>query len=396
MDLFEKCSRFDRANQLKRSGLYPYFLEISENHTEEVIVDGRPMVMIGSNNYLGLTHHPKVTAAAIAAVEKYGSGCTGSRFLNGTLDLHVELERRLAKFMRHESVITFSTGFQVNLGVISTLAGKGDVILCDRENHASIFDGCRLSYAQLRKYRHSDMEDLERQLKECPDSAGRLIITDGVFSMKGDLCDLPSIVQLARRYGARILLDDAHGIGVLGKNGRGTAEHFGLEDKIDVVVGTFSKSFASLGGFAAGKTEVIEYVKHLARSLIFSASPAPASAAATLAALEVVESEPERRTRLWANVSRMNAAFTDLGWDVSMSHSPIVPLAIGSDHDTFSFWSRLHEAGIFTNPVVSPAVPPGEGLLRTSYMATHTPEELDRVIEAFAQIGRATGVVRVA
>lgn len=396
MDLFEKCRRFDRADELRRSGLYPYFLEISENHTEEVVVDGRPMVMVGSNNYLGLTHHPRVKAAAMAAVQKYGSGCTGSRFLNGTLDLHVELERRLAGFMGVESAITFSTGFQVNLGVISVLAGKGDMIFCDRENHASIFDGCRLSFAQLRKYRHSDTEDLERQLAQCPDTAGRLIITDGVFSMKGDLCKLPEIVRLAKKYDARILLDDAHGIGVLGAHGRGTAEHFGLEDEVDLIVGTFSKSFASLGGFATGPADVIDFVKHTARALIFSASPAPASAAATLAALEVIEREPERRARLWANVDRMSREFQELGYDVSMSRSPIIPITVGGDMETFAFWKKLHDAGIFTNPVVSPAVPPGEGLLRTSYMATHRDDELDRVVEAFASIGRAAGLVPVA
>ncbi len=392
MDLFEKCRRFDRAEQLRRAALYPYFLEISENATEEVVVDGRRMVMVGSNNYLGLTHHPHVREAAIDAVRRYGAGCTGSRFLNGTLDLHVELERRMAAFTKREAAITFSTGFQVNLGVISTLAGKGDVILCDRENHASIFDGCRLSFAQLRKYRHSDMEDLERQLAAVPDGAARLIITDGVFSMKGDLCDLPAIVRLARKYDARILLDDAHGIGVLGKNGRGTAEHFGLEDEVDMVVGTFSKSFASLGGFAAGPAAVIDFVKHTARSLIFSASAAPASTAATLAALDVIESEPERRARLWKNVAMMSAEFQRLGYDVSASRSPIIAIPVGGDVETFTFWKRLHEAGVFTNPVVSPAVPPGEGMLRTSYMATHRTEDLERVVAAFARVGRESGL----
>ncbi len=396
MDLFEKCNRFDRANALKRQDLYPYFLEISENHAEEVVCEGRSMIMIGSNNYLGLTHHPRVKEAAVEAVRRYGSGCTGSRFLNGTLDLHNELERRLARFARKEAALTFSTGFQVNLGVISTLAGKNDVILCDRENHASIFDGCRQSYATLRKYRHSDMEDLERQLAMVPEHAGRMIVTDGVFSMKGDLCDLPSIVRLARKYGARIVLDDAHGIGALGVGGRGTAEHFGLEDDVDLVVGTFSKSLASLGGFVAGQANVIDYVKHTARALMFSASPAPASAAATLAALDIVENEPERRARLWSNVRRMCKAFLELGYDVGMSKSPIIPIPVGGDVETFRFWRQLHEEGIFTNPVVSPAVAAGEGLLRTSYMATHTIEELDRVIEVFARLGRAAGLLHVA
>ncbi len=396
MDLFDKCGKFDRANELRRNGVYPYFLEISENHTEEVEIDGRRYVMIGSNNYLGLTHHPKVKAAAIAATERYGSGCTGSRFLNGTLSVHVELERELARFFQKEAALTFSTGFQVNLSVLSTIAGKGDWIFCDRENHASIYDGCRLSFATLKKYRHNDMEDLERQLAQAPDSAGRLIVVDGVFSMKGDLVDLPNVVRLARKYGARIVLDDAHGIGVLGHHGRGTAEHFGLEDEIDLIVGTFSKSFASLGGFVAGRADVIHFVQHLGRSMIFSASSTPASAAAALASLKIIESEPERRERLWRNVRRMCTALTELGYDVSESQSAILPIPIGEDPETFQFWRALHDAGIFTNPVVSPAVPPGEGLIRTSFMATHTDEELDRVVEVFARIGRACGLVPTA
>lgn len=396
LDLFEKCRRFDRADQLRQVGLYPYFLPISESLTEEVVIDGRRLIMIGSNNYLGLTHHPKVMEASIRAVEKYGTGCTGSRFLNGTLDLHVDLEARLARFLGKESCITFSTGFQSNLGVLSTLAGKNDVILCDRENHASIFDGCRLSFADLRKYRHNDMEDLERQIAGVPDSAGKLIVTDGVFSMKGDLCDLPAIVRIAKRYGARIVVDDAHGVGVLGRNGRGTAEHFGLEDDVDVIVGTFSKSFACLGGFAAASADVIDFVKHTGRSLMFSASITPASAACALAAVDIIENEPERRQRLWAHVSRMQSAFVELGYDVAESRSAILPIPIGNDVDTFRFWRRLHDEGVFANPVVAPAVPQGEGLIRTSYIATHTDAELDRVIEVFARLGRESGVLRVA
>jgi 8-amino-7-oxononanoate synthase len=396
MDLFAKCRRFDRANHLRRLGVYPYFLPISENLTESVVIEGRRMLMIGSNNYLGLTHHPDVKRAAIDAVERYGSGCTGSRFLNGTLDLHVELERHLARFMGKEEVITFSTGFQVNLGVISTVAGKNDYILCDRENHASIFDGCRQSFATLRKYRHNDMEDLESKLQSIPDDAGRLIVTDGVFSMKGDLVDLPNVVRLARKYGARVMLDDAHGLGVLGHHGRGTAEHFGLEDEIDLIVGTFSKSFASLGGFAAGRSEVIDFVKHSGRSLMFSASITPASCATALAALRIIESEPERREQLWANVRRMHQALLAMGYDVAESESAILPVPIGGDIETFHFWRKLHEAGLFTNPVVSPAVPKGEGLIRTSYMATHSQADLDRVIEVFARLGQEAGVVKVA
>ena len=396
LDLFDKCRQFDRANALRRQGIYPYFLPITESLTEEVVINGRRMLMIGSNNYLGLTHHPEVKAAAMAAVERYGSGCTGSRFLNGTLDLHIELEDNLARWTQKEAAITFSTGFQVNLGVLSTIAGKNDYILCDRENHASIYDGCRLSYATLRKYRHNDMEHLERQLASLPEEAGKLIVTDGVFSMKGDLVDLPNVVRLAKQYDARIMLDDAHGLGVLGKYGRGTAEHFGLEDDIDLIVGTFSKSFASLGGFAAGKADVIDFVKHMGRALMFSASITPSSAAAALASLKIIEGEPERRQRLWTNVRRMQSAFLEMGYDVAESESAIIPVPIGEDLDTFQFWKKLHEAGLFTNPVVSPAVPRGQGLIRTSYMATHTPAELDRVIEIFAQIGTEAGLVNVA
>lgn len=396
MDVFDKCSSLPRAQQLRELDVYPYFLEITGNETETVTVGGKRMIMIGSNNYLGLTHDPRIVKAAKDAIDRYGSGCTGSRFLNGTLDLHVELERRLARFAQKEAALTFSTGFQVNLGVIASLAGKRDVILCDRENHASIYDGCRLSYAQLRKYRHNDMEDLEAQLERVPPECGRLIVTDGVFSMKGDLVDLPSVVALAKRYGARIILDDAHGVGALGKHGRGTAEHFGLEDEVDLIVGTFSKSFASLGGFVAGDSTVIDYIKHRARSLMFSASITPASAAAALAALDVIETEPERRERLWRNVRRMHAAFLEMGFDVSLSGSPILPIPVGGDVETMQFWKQLHHAGIFTNPVVAPAVPQGSGLIRTSYMATHTDEDLETVRQAFARIGRSTGVLSVA
>ena len=396
MDLFDKCSRFDRANELRRAGVYPYFQPISETHTESVVIDGRTLIMIGSNNYLGLTHHPKVVEASIEATRRYGSGCTGLRFLNGTLDLHVELERRLAAFMRKESCITFSTGFQVNLGVISTLVGKNDVVLCDRENHASIFDGCRLSFGEIYKYRHNDMEDLERQLQRVPDGAGRLVVTDGVFSMKGDLVDLPNLVRVAKKYGARIMLDDAHGVGVLGENGRGTAEHFGLEEEIDVIVGTFSKSFASLGGFTVASEEVIDYVKHTGRSIIFSASSPPSAVAAALAALEIIETEPQRRERLWQNVSRMQTKLGDLGYDVGRSRAAIIPIRIGGHMETFQFWRRLHDEGVFTNPVVAPAVPLDEGMIRTSYMATHTFDELDKVADVFARLGRDSGLLRVA
>jgi 8-amino-7-oxononanoate synthase len=390
--ILDKCRRFTRARRLIKMGYYPYFRPIEENEATEVVIGGRRLVMVGSNNYLGLTQDPRVKAAAIRAVEKYGSGCTGSRFLNGTLDLHIELEDRLARFMGKESALTFSTGFQVNLGVISVIAGKNDVILCDRENHASIFDGCRLSFARLRKYKHNDMEDLERLLAEYPPETGRIIVTDGVFSMRGDLCNLPRIVELAEQYGAAVFVDDAHGIGVLGKNGRGTAEHFGLEDRVDLVMGTFSKSLASLGGFVAGKDEVVHYIKHHARALIFSAAITPASAAAALAALDILEKEPERRRRLWENARRVRDGFRALGLDTAGTESVIVPVRVGPEMDTIHLWKLLFEAGVFANPVISPAVPPGEGLIRTSYMATHTSAELDLVLDVFGRLARDFGL----
>jgi len=327
-----------------------------------------------------------VKEAAIKAVERYGSGCTGSRFLNGTLDLHVELEDRLARFMHREAALTMSTGFQVNLGVISTLVGKDDLVFCDRENHASIFDGCRLAFGRVRKYRHNDMADLERQLAHAPREQGKLIVTDGVFSMRGDVCDLPRIVELAEAYGAQVMVDDAHGIGVLGKHGRGTAEHFGVEDRVDLVMGTFSKSLASLGGFIAGKQDVVHYIKHHARALIFSAAITPASAASALAALDILEKEPERRKRLWRNAERAKAGLKKLGYEVGATESVIVPVAVGEAIETFTFWKALFDAGVFTNPVIPPAVPEGECLIRTSYMATHSADELDRVIEVFRRV----------
>ena len=383
MGLFDKCRQFTRAREVMALGVYPYFHPIAESEATSVVIEGRRLVMIGSNNYLGLTQDPRVKEAAVKAVEKYGSGCTGSRFLNGTLDLHVELEDRLARFMRREAALTMSTGFQVNLGVISTLVGKDDLVFCDRENHASIFDGCRLSFGRVRKYRHNDMEDLERQLSQVPREQGKLIVTDGVFSMRGDVCDLPRIVELAEEHDAQVMVDDAHGIGVLGKHGRGTAEHFGLEDRVDLVMGTFSKSLASLGGFISGRADVIHYLKHHARALIFSAAITPASAASALAALDILEKEPQRRTRLWKNAERAHAGLRRLGYDVGASKSVIVPVCVGQILDTFRFWKVLFDAGLFTNPVIPPAVPEGECLIRTSYMATHTEKDLDRVLEVF-------------
>jgi 8-amino-7-oxononanoate synthase len=386
LGLLDKCSRFTRAREVMALGIYPYFHPIERSEATEVVIGGHRLVMVGSNNYLGLTQDPRVKKAAVDAVEKYGSGCTGSRFLNGTLDLHVELESRLARFTGREAALTMSTGFQVNLGVISTLVEKDDLVFCDRENHASIFDGCRLSFGKVRKYRHNDMADLAQQLAQAPRDQGKLIVTDGVFSMRGDLCNLPRIVELAREHGAAVMVDDAHGIGVLGKNGRGTAEHFGLEDEVDLVMGTFSKSLASLGGFIAGREDVIHYVKHHARALIFSAAMTPAAAASALAALDVLEREPERRVRLWRNAERMKKGLRRIGYETGSSDSVIVPIHVGEILETFGFWRMLFDAGVFTNPVIPPAVPDGECLIRTSYMATHTDEELDRVLGVFADL----------
>ena len=386
MGLLDKCGQFTRAREVMALGVYPYFHPIDENEATEVLIGGKRLIMVGSNNYLGLTQDARVKQAAVDAVLKYGSGCTGSRFLNGTLDLHVELESRLAKFMRRESALTFSTGFQVNLGVISTLVGKDDIVFCDRENHASIFDGCRLSFGKLRKYRHNDMADLEHQLSVAPADQGKLIVTDGVFSMRGDLCNLPRIVELARKHGAAVMVDDAHGIGVLGRHGRGTAEHFGLESEVDVVMGTFSKSLACLGGFVSAREEVVHFIKHTARALIFSASITPASAASALAALDILEKEPERRTRLWKNAEKMKKGLLALGYEIGHSDSVIVPVRVGEMLDTFRFWKLLFDNGVFANPVIPPAVPDGECLIRTSYMATHTEEELDRVLEVFRRL----------
>ncbi|MBI4564082.1 MAG: pyridoxal phosphate-dependent aminotransferase family protein [Planctomycetes bacterium] len=396
VDLFQKCRNFTRHKEAEANGLYPYFKAIESGADAEVIINGRKMIMIGSNNYLGLTSHPKVKEASRRAVERYGSGCTGSRFLNGTLDLHEELERRLAKFMRKEKCLLFSTGFQTNLGAISTLVGRDDVILCDRMNHASIIDGCRLAFGRTIKYKHNDIQDLERILTsvEMEESQGAvLVITEGVFSMEGDLGNLNEIVALKKRFGFRILLDDAHGIGVLGAHGRGAAEHYGVEKESDIIMGTFSKSFASLGGFVAGEAAAIDYIKHHARALIFSASMPPAAVAAVLAALDILEKEPERRERLWKNTRKMQQAFRALGFDIGKTQSPVVPLIIGDIDRTMLFWRELFEAGVFVNPIIPPAVPPDLALLRTSYMATHTDQILDRVIGIMEKIGKKVGVI---
>ncbi|MEZ5360531.1 MAG: pyridoxal phosphate-dependent aminotransferase family protein [Candidatus Zixiibacteriota bacterium] len=396
VDLFAKCREWTAAKEVMAAGYYPYFRPISSALGDEVVVNGKDMIMIGSNNYLGLVGDPRVKEAAANASLKYGSGCTGSRFLNGTLDLHVELEHKLATFMKREAALVFSTGFQTNLGTISSLVGKDDVIMCDRSNHASIVDGCRLAYGKTMKYTHNDMDDLRRVLEIARGNGlrgGILIITDGVFSMEGDIANLPAMVELAEEYGARVLVDDAHSIGVLGEGGRGTAEHFGLIDRVDLTMGTFSKSFASLGGFIAGDEDTLHYVKHFARELIFSASIPPGAAAAVVKALEIIEAEPERRENLWKNTHKMHKGLRDLGYDIGNTETPVVPIMIGDDMTCFRLWKDLSDEGIFANAVVPPAVAPKMSLIRTSYTATHTDKQLDRVLETFARLGKKYGVL---
>ncbi len=393
MDVFDKCRAFSRAEELQAIDLYPYFTPIEEARGNRIKVKGRPMIMVGSNNYLGLADHPEAKRAAVEAVERYGVGTCGSRFLTGTLDLHEELEVRLARFMKRESALTFSTGYQTNLGIISTIAGKGDAILVDRMNHASIIDACRMSFADVHKFKHNDMKDLERILAGLKPDSGKLIVVDGVFSMEGDIADLPGIVPLARKYGARILVDDAHGIGVLGENGRGTSEHFGLENEVDLVMGTFSKTFASIGGVVVGDAKVISYIKHHARSLIFSAAATPGSVASVLAILNLLETRPELRKRLWTVTEKMRKGFRALGFDTGPSQTPIIPIIIGDDEKAFMMWKLLREEGIFTTPVVSPAVAKGQALVRTSYGAGHTDEELETVLAAFEKCGRTMGLI---
>ncbi len=388
MDLFKKCQTYkEYLDGVKGSGLYPYFHELTSGQDTKVIMSGRETIMIGSNNYLGLTSHPDVIKAGIEALQKYGSGCSGSRFLNGTLDIHIKLENELAEFLNKEAVVTFSTGFQSNLGIISAIAGRNDYILCDKENHASIYDACRLSYAKMLRYNHSDMEDLERQLQTVPETAGILIVTDGVFSMSGEICKLPEIVKLAKKYGARIMVDDAHGLGVLGAHGRGTAEHFGLENEVDIYMGTFSKSLASLGGYMASSKEVIDYVRHNSRPFIFSASITPASVACARKALEILKNEPQRVKALRDISDYMREGLKARGVKIiEIDSTPIIPIYTYDDEKSFKACKLLLERGVYVNPVVTPATPPGQALLRTSYTATHTKEQMDKAIDAIVEV----------
>ncbi|MGQ9584849.1 MAG: aminotransferase class I/II-fold pyridoxal phosphate-dependent enzyme [Anaerolineae bacterium] len=382
MELFQKCREFTIAREAQEQGIYPYFIPLSDTEGTEVIIDGKRLIMIGSNNYLGLTTDPRVREAAIEAIRRFGTSCTGSRFLNGTLELHRELERRLARFVGKEAALVFSTGFQTNLGTIAALVQRGDYVITDKEDHASIIDGCRLSYGQMKRFQHNDVESLEQVLRGLPADAGKLVVVDGVFSMGGDIAPLPDLVPVCKKYGARLMVDDAHSVGVLA-DGHGTAAHFGLTDQVDLIMGTFSKSFASLGGFIAGDEEVIHYIQHFARSFIFSASIPPANTAAAMAALEIMEKEPERCHRVLATAERMRKGYRELGFDTGQSQTPIIPIMLGNEMLTLFVWRNLFEAGVYTNPVIPPGVPPNKSLLRTSYMATHTDEQMDRVLGAF-------------
>jgi len=390
--LFEKCRQFTRADDVKAAGLYPYFKPISESEDTVVVIEGQKRIMLGSNNYLGLTHHPKVLEAARRALEVYGSGCTGSRFLNGTLDLHIELEAALATFLGKEDCIVFSTGYNANLGLISGLVGRGDTVFLDKLDHASIVDGAKMSSGETERFNHGDLAGLERKLEKSRNPS-TMIIVDGVFSMEGDIADVPGLIKVARKFGAALALDDAHSIGVLGPRGDGTAAHYGVTDEVDIIAGTFSKSLASIGGFVAASGNVINFLRHHARPLIFTASLPPANTAGVLAALEVLRTDDERRTRLWHNTRRLQDGFRQLGFDIGPSETPIVPILIGPLDRTLLMWRKCFDAGIFTNPVVPPAVPPSQCRLRTSLMATHTDDQIDFSLETIGRIGRELGVI---
>ncbi len=393
MDLFDKCLKiYEQTEQLKKDGNYFYFRRLESPQDSEVVINGKRVIMTGSNNYLGLTNHPRVKEAAIHAIEKYGCGCAGSRFLNGTLEIHEALEEKLARFFRKEAALVFATGYQTNLGAISALIGRNDVAILDKYDHASIIDGCRLSFGHVKKFRHNDMKDLEKVLEQSK-GKGQLIIVDGVFSMEGDIADLPSIVKIAKAYGARIMVDDAHAVGVLGPGGRGTPEHFALEEEVDLIMGTYSKSLAAIGGFVAGSKETINFIKHIGRSMIFSASLPPALVASVSTALDIIEEQPQLRTQLWKNTHKMLKGYKELGFDTGMSETPIIPIIIKDNMKVYAMCKYLFENGVFVNPIISPAVPPGRELLRTSYMATHTEEQLDEVLKAFEKVGKQLEVI---
>jgi len=392
MDLFRKCYQYSTVKDARESGIYPYFIPLDENEGTEVTYDGRNVIMCGSNNYLGLTTHPKVRQAALDATERYGTSCTGSRFLNGNMTLHEKLEAELTEWVGKEAALVFSTGMQVNLGTISAVVGRGDIVILDKDDHASIVDGAFLSGGKIERYRHNDMDHLQRVLDSLPEDKGKLMVVDGLFSMEGDIAPLPKLVPLCKKYDVRLMVDDAHAMGVLG-GGRGTAAHFDMTEDVDLIMSTFSKSFASLGGFIAGEHDVIDYIKHHARSLIFSASIPPANAATALAALQVMRDEPERIERVNEIADKMRKEYQRLGFNTGDSVTPVIPIIIGDDEMTFMTWKMLFENGVFVNPVISPAVAPGRQLLRTSYMATHTNEQLDQVLSIFEQVGKQLGLI---
>ena len=392
-NLKEKLSKYDAPQKIIQAGIYPYFRAIESDQDTVVSMNGKKVLMFGSNSYLGLTNHPLIKEAAKEAIDKYGTGCAGSRFLNGTLDIHIELEEKLAKFVGKDEALCYSTGFQVNLGVVSVLAGRSDYILLDELDHASLIEGSRLSFSKVLKFAHNDMDSLEKKLMTCERDAIKLVVVDGIFSMEGDIVKLPEVVELAEKYNASVMVDDAHSLGVIGKNGSGTASHFGLTDKVDLTMGTFSKSFASLGGFIAADKEVINFIKHNSRSLIFSASMTPASVATVLAALKIMENEPERIKNLWEITNYALEGFKSMGFDTGKSESPIIPLFIGDDVKALTLTRMLLEDGIVINPVVSPAVPKEDSLIRYSLMATHTKEQVDISIEKITKAAKSLGVL---
>jgi 8-amino-7-oxononanoate synthase len=393
--LHEKISQFQVANMLREQGLYPYFRPIESAQDTEVMIDGKRVLMFGSNSYLGLTNHPIIKEASKKAIDKYGTGCAGSRFLNGTLDIHSELENRLANYVGKEATVLFSTGYQVNLGVLSCITGRNDYIILDEYDHACIIDGSRLSFSKVIKYAHNDMEDLQRKLSILPEEAVKIIAVDGIFSMEGDIVKLPQIVELADQFGANIMIDDAHSLGVIGKKGAGTASHFGLTSEVDLIMGTFSKSLASLGGFIASDRDTIDYIKHRARSLMFSASMPPGSVASVIAALDIIESEPERIVKLWDNTNYATKLLLEEGFDLGPSESPILPIYVRDNEKTFAVTKHLQSSGVFVNPVVSPAVPSDSSLLRFSLMATHTFDQIDEAVEKIAKAFKEVGVSTV-
>lgn len=393
VQLFEKCRQFTKAKEIQAAGLYPYFKPISDSEDTSVVIEGQKRIMLGSNNYLGLTHHPQVLEAAARALSRYGSGCTGSRFLNGTLDLHGQLEMAIADFLGKEDCLVFSTGYQANLGLISGLIGRGELVYLDKLDHASIVDGAKMSYGDTLRFAHGNLPALDKMIERTKNARGAMIVVDGVYSMEGDIANVPELVRIAKKHNVALALDDAHSIGVLGPNGEGTAAHFGMTDEVDLIAGTFSKSLASIGGFVAGSENVIHFLRHHSRPLIFTASLPPSNTAGVLAALEVMKREPERRTLLWANTHRLQEGMRSLGYNIGETETPIVPVLIGPMETTFIFWRKLFDAGVFTNPVMPPAVQPSQCRLRLSLMATHKFEQIDFCLDQFSRIGRELGVI---